>query len=206
MITIIDYGSGNVDAIANIYKRLNIDYQITNDALLIENAEKLILPGVGTFDQTIGKLNSSGLREVLDRKVLVENTPTLGICVGMQIMANSSEEGSEKGLGWIPGKVKKFDTKNLSIKPYLPHMGWNSVKAKNDHDILKDIDMEKGFYFIHTYYFETEKDDNKLTETVYGDIFTSSVYNHNVFGMQFHPEKSHSNGITALKNFAKLSF
>lgn len=205
MITIIDYGSGNVEAIANIYKRLNIEHEITSSPETIERAEKLILPGVGTFDQTIGKLNSSGLREILDRKVLQENTPTLGICVGMQIMADSSEEGQEKGLGWISGKVRKFDISKLETKPYLPHMGWNSIDPKVDHKILEGIEKDKGFYFIHTYYFEASSVENILTETNYGGVFTSSVFNNNVFGMQFHPEKSHSNGIRLLKNFAQIN-
>lgn len=204
MITILDYGSGNIEAISNIYRRINIEHRAVSTPEDLQSARKIILPGVGTFDECINQLNNSGLREVLDKKVIEEKVPTLGICVGMQLMANESSEGTSSGLGWIPGKVKKFDQSKLNNKPYLPHMGWNSVKAEFHHEILEGINLEMGFYFIHTYYYEPKFPENQLLVSKYGEDFTSAVYKENIFGMQFHPEKSHSNGIQLLNNFARL--
>jgi len=204
MITIVNYGSGNIQAIGNIYKRLNIEFSIAESAVLLEKATKLILPGVGAFDKTMQQLNDSGLRSRLDEMVLDQKVPVLGICVGMQILAKDSEEGHVPGLGWIDGHVKKLDASMLSHKPHLPHMGWNTVKPAIDHPLLRDIDAEQGFYFLHSYYFSCTNNGNVLCTTDYGVTFTSGVYAGNVYGMQFHPEKSHSNGIKVLKNFANL--
>lgn len=204
MIVIVNYGSGNIQAIANIYKELNIEYRVASTAEELANAEKLILPGVGAFDKTMSCLIDSGLKQQLDELVLVKKVPVLGICVGMQIMSNSSEEGELPGLGWIDGKVKKFDISKIKHKPHLPHMGWNSIKPTLKHPILEGIEEEKGFYFIHTYYFSCSDPENMLTSTEYGGEFSSAVYKENIFGAQFHPEKSHSNGIRLLKNFANL--
>ena len=203
MIGIVDYGSGNVEAIATIYKNLNISCRIISNPSELEEAEKLILPGVGAFDTTMQQLLDSGLKEKLDQLVLKEQKPVLGICVGMQILAETSEEGQLNGLGWIPGKVKKFDVSKFVHKPYLPHMGWNSVIPK-ESIIFKNIDNILGFYFVHSYYFECFNADNILGTTEYGSEFSSAVHKDNIFGMQFHPEKSHSNGINLLKNFATL--
>jgi glutamine amidotransferase len=204
MIKIVNYGSGNIQAILNIYKQLNIDCYVAETPEELESATKLILPGVGAFDETMGQLISSGFKDVLDRKVLMEKIPIIGICVGMQILANSSEEGELNGLGYVPGKVVKFNESRFSQKPYIPHLGWNSVLKKKNHKILDNINLDQGFYFLHTFYFKPENDDFVLTETDYGGIFSSSVINNNVFGMQFHPEKSHANGIQLFKNFANL--
>jgi glutamine amidotransferase len=204
MIGIVNYGSGNIQAIANIYSRLNIETKIiTNPSELCE-AEKLILPGVGAFDETLKQLIHSGLKEELDNLVLIQKKPILGICVGMQIMAESSEEGTLDGLGWIKGRVKKFDISWFKEKPYLPHMGWNTITPKIEHPILLNLDSEQGFYFVHSYYYECADDSNILATSDYGIEFSSAVYNNNIFGMQFHPEKSHSNGIQLLENFTKL--
>jgi glutamine amidotransferase len=204
MITIVNYGSGNIQAIGNIYKRLNIEFSIAESALLLEKATKLILPGVGAFDKTMQQLNDSGLRSRLDEMVLEQKIPVLGICVGMQILAKDSEEGNVPGLGWIDGHVKKLDASMLTHKPHLPHMGWNTVKPVMDHPLMREINPEQGFYFLHSYYFSCTNTDNVLCTTDYGVTFTSGVYADNVYGMQFHPEKSHSNGIQLLKNFANL--
>lgn len=204
MIVIVNYGSGNIQAIANIYKELNIAYRIASTAQELENAEKLILPGVGAFDKTMSCLIESGLKEQLDLLVLTKKVPVLGICVGMQIMSKSSDEGNLAGLGWIDGEVKKIDIANLKNKPHLPHMGWNSIKPTINHPLLEEIDEEKGFYFIHSYYFNCNSVENVLTHTDYGNNFASSVYRENIYGVQFHPEKSHKNGIKLLKNFANL--
>lgn len=202
MITIVNYGSGNIEAISNIYKRANIEYHVAESPEELENAEKLILPGVGAFDRTMQQLIDSGLKSKLDELVLTKKIPVLGICVGMQIMANSSEEGELKGLGWIDGEVKKFDISTFTHKPHVPHMGWNSIKPQKKNNLLKNIDEEQGFYFLHTYYFSCNQPENILAETTYGTSFTSAVCNNNVYGTQFHPEKGHHNGVQLLKNFA----
>ncbi|WP_413999309.1 imidazole glycerol phosphate synthase subunit HisH [Flavobacterium sp. W1B] len=204
MITIIDYGSGNIRAIGNIYDKLNVAYRIASTPAEVVGAEKIFLPGVGAFDETISKLDSTGFRAVLDKEVLENKVPIIGICVGMQILAESSEEGSLNGLGYIKGKVKKIDASLLNQKPRLPHLGWNSIEINHPSQLLKNIDPEFGFYFLHTYYFECTDNNDVLTTTTYGKPFASAVNHENVYGIQFHPEKSHQNGINLLHNFAKL--
>jgi glutamine amidotransferase len=204
MIGIINYGSGNVQAIANIYNRTNFQYKIIQDPEQLKNVDKLILPGVGDFDETIKVLISSGLRNALNEEVLVKKKPVLGICVGMQILSNDSEEGTQKGLGWINGNVKKFDILKIKDKPFIPHMGWNNVVPQIKHDLFNKIDIELGFYFVHSYFFQPLSSNNILGTTFYGEEFTSAVFNDNIFGVQFHPEKSHSNGIQLLSNFASI--
>lgn len=204
MITIIDYGSGNIKAIANIYEKLKVPYTIASIPDQVIGAKKIFLPGVGAFDETITKLDSTGFRKVLDKEVLENKVPIMGICVGMQILADSSEEGICKGLGYIKGKVKKIDANLILQKPKLPHLGWNSIEVLKNNELLKDIDPVFGFYFLHTYYFECEEQNNILATTNYGATFASAVYRENVFGIQFHPEKSHHNGVKLLHNFAKL--
>lgn len=202
MIGIVNYGSGNIEAIANIYKRLNIEYIVIDKPEELQIADRLILPGVGSFDECMKQIVDSGFKEKLNEVVLKNKTPILGICIGMQIMANSSEEGIEEGLGWIPGKLKKIETKFLEHKPYLPHMGWNNIKNIHDHNIFEGVNEIQGFYFVHSYYYECENQENILSTCKYGVEFTCSVYNNHIFGVQFHPEKSHSNGEQLLKNFA----
>jgi glutamine amidotransferase len=204
MIGIINYGSGNVQAIANIYNRTNFQYKIIQDPEQLKTVDKLILPGVGDFDETIKVLDSSGLRNALNEEVLVKKKPVLGICVGMQILSNDSEEGTQKGLGWINGNVKKFDILKIKDKPFIPHMGWNNVVPQIKHDLFNKIDIELGFYFVHSYFFQPFSTNNILGTTIYGEEFTSAVFNDNIFGVQFHPEKSHSNGILLLSNFASI--
>lgn len=204
MITIVDYGSGNIRAIGNIYEKLNIEYSVATTADQILAADKLILPGVGAFDETITMLNTNGFREALDKKVLHHGTPILGICVGMQMLADSSEEGKLPGLGWIHGEVKLFDKKEILGKPKTPHLGWNSISIKKESPIMYNIDEEEGFYFIHSYYFECADEKDILSLTEYGKVFSSAIKHDNIYGMQFHPEKSHKNGIQLLKNFAQL--
>jgi glutamine amidotransferase len=204
MITIINYGSGNISAIGNIYERLKIPFKVANQPNEVEGAEKIILPGVGAFDATISMLDGSGFRKVLDREVLENKVPVLGICVGMQILAKSSEEGTLPGLGWIDGEVKKIDKSLLPDKPKLPHLGWNSVEVAKSNLLFNGVNLEEGFYFLHTYYFDCADNNDILSKTFYGKIFASSVNNNNVFGVQFHPEKSHHNGVKLLQNFAHL--
>ena len=204
MIGIIDYGSGNIQAIATIYKNLNIEHKVMKEPEDLKKADKLILPGVGAFDATMQQLIDSGLQEKLNKLVLEEKVPILGICVGLQVMGYGSDEGKLSGLGWIPGKVKKFDESSIEIKPKLPHMGWNVINDIRTHPIFREIDSDFGFYFVHSFYFECESDENILATSNYGDEFTSSIYANHIIGTQFHPEKSHGNGVQLLKNFAQL--
>lgn len=204
MITIIDYGSGNISAICNIYERLNIAYKIAKIPSKIFGAEKLFLPGVGAFDETMMLLENSGFKKALDVEVLINKVPIIGICVGMQVLGDSSEEGKLPGLGYIKGHVKRLDESLLNCKPSLPHVGWNTISIKNKSPLFEEIDTEIGFYFLHSFYFECDKQSDVLSTTDYGQSFASAISNENVYGIQFHPEKSHNNGVTLLKNFAKL--
>lgn len=204
MITILDYGSGNLNAIKNVYERLNIPFEFAETKEQITKADHIILPGVGAFDDTISTLQEKGFIDVLNKKVLDDKVPILGICVGMQMLADSSEEGTLEGLGWIHGKVKKFDKNLISGKPKIPHLGWNSIEITQDCPLFKNIDPAVGFYFVHSYYYECADEANVICKTEYGKVFHSTVNQDNIFGVQFHPEKSHDNGIQLLKNFANL--
>lgn len=204
MIGIIDYGSGNIQAITTIYKNLNIQYKLISKPDDLYGADKLILPGVGAFDATIQQLIDSGLKDKLTYLVVNKKIPILGICVGLQVMGFGSDEGDLPGLGWIQGTVKKFDETKISLKPKLPHMGWNTVNDIQNHNLFKGIDHDFGFYFVHSFYFECEKKENILSTTNYGGEFTSAIYSDHIIGVQFHPEKSHGNGIMIFKNFAQL--
>ena len=200
MISIINYGLGNVLAFYNIYKKLNIESQVVSSSSELESATKIILPGVGSFDWAMDKLNKSGMRETLDHLVLEKKIPVMGICVGMQMMANSSEEGQKEGLGWFDAKVKKIKSDK---KFDLPHMGWNEINIKNDNTLFQGLQNNARFYFLHSYYFETYEDECILCETNYGGLFTSAAKKNNIFAIQFHPEKSHQWGECILKNFSK---
>lgn len=204
MIKVLNYGSGNVKAITNIYKRLNVPCETASTAAELASATKVIVPGVGAFDQTMILLQGSGMLDALNGLVLEDKVPVLGVCVGMQIMADASEEGSRTGLGWIPGYVRRIDERQLAHKPKLPHMGWNSIIVQRELPILDGIDRERGFYFLHSYYFDCAEERNILTTSSYGGEFPSAVFSGNIYGFQFHPEKSHLNGVTIFKNFAEL--
>jgi glutamine amidotransferase len=204
MIAIVDYGLGNIRAFANIFKNLGVPARIARSADELKGAEKIILPGVGAFDHAMERLDASGMRSTLDTLVIEERKPVLGICVGMQILAGSSEEGKLAGLGWIPGAVRKIHFAEEGAGAILPHMGWNGVQASGDSPIMRDLGTEPIFYFLHSFYFQCEKPEHSIAQAEYGARFTCAVQNGNVFGVQFHPEKSHSNGIRVLHNFARL--
>jgi imidazole glycerol-phosphate synthase subunit HisH len=201
MISIIDYGLGNIMAFSNIYKKLNIPLNIVSNPDELMKAEKIILPGVGSFDWAMKKLSESGLRKVLEELVISKKIPILGVCVGMQIMAQSSEEGSSEGLGWINADVKKFQESNSQP---LPHMGWNKVNPVRKNPLFMGLDDDARFYFLHSFYFDQKDQPDLLSETSYQNSFTSSVNKENIYGVQFHPEKSHKWGEQLLKNFSEL--
>lgn len=204
MIAIISYGSGNVGAIATIYKNLGISHAIVDDIDSLESADKYILPGVGHFDFTMRRIRQSGLFNLLAEQVTVRKKPLLGICVGMQLLASSSEEGEADGLGFIEGRVARISAKETKVR--LPHMGWNSISVGNDPaGLFKNVDPATGFYFLHNYHFIPTSSQSIMATAQYGEALTCAVSNsENVFGTQFHPEKSHENGIQLFKNFSLL--
>lgn len=204
MIAIVCYGLGNVQAIANIYKRLNIPAIMASEPEQLAQAERIILPGVGAFDWAMTRLNASGMRQALDRVVLEERKPVLGICVGMQMLAQASEEGELAGLGWIEGEIRKFDVTKFVQATRLPHMGWNNIQVASSRGLFNELDAVARFYFLHSYYFAPHNAADVLTTTDYGGVFASAVGSHNIYGVQFHPEKSHQWGIQLLQNFAHL--
>jgi glutamine amidotransferase len=204
MIAIVNYGLGNIQAIANIYKRLNIPARIAASAQEIAEAQKIILPGVGAFDWAMTRLDQSGMRGCLDDLVLAKGRPVLGICVGMQMMAKRSDEGVMEGLGWIDAEVKKFDKASFIQKTHLPQMGWNDVSPRRNGGLFRGLESNARFYFLHSYYVAPRQEGDVLAITDYNGPYASSVRSGNVFGVQFHPEKSHHWGIQLLKNFAEL--
>ncbi len=203
MITIIDYGMGNLGSVQNMCKRIGVPSEITGDPDVIAKSTKLLLPGVGAFDAAMQKIADSGLLTVLDKKVLAEKVPTLGICLGMQLLTNGSEEGMLPGLKWIPAKTLKFRFAADS-KLKIPHMGWNRVFEKKQSPLIQDLPQEPRFYFVHSYYVQCDNESDVLTTTHYGADFHSMVQKDNVYGAQFHPEKSHKFGMKLLENFAKI--
>jgi glutamine amidotransferase len=204
MITIIDYGVGNINAFVNVYKRLSVPTKIAKTVADLEDAQKIILPGVGHFDHAMSELIKSGMRERLDELVIVEKVPVIGICVGMQMMGNSSDEGNLEGLKWIDASIKKFDENKIQQATRLPHMGWNDVHPVVSSPLFEGLEKNALFYFLHSYYFECNNSDDILATSEYGGQFACAAHYGNVYGIQFHPEKSHHYGETLLHNFAKL--
>lgn len=204
MIGIVDYGLGNVQAFANIYKRLNIPATLVSTPESLDEVDHIILPGVGSFDWAMQCLQSTGLRRAIDQQVLEKKCPVLGICVGMQMMARSSEEGSESGLGWIDADVKRFSFTPDNHQLILPHMGWNDIEVVQSSSLLKEMDLNSKFYFLHSYYFSPDKKADVVATADYGGTFACTVQCDNFYGVQFHPEKSHRWGIQLLKNFAEV--
>lgn len=198
-IVIIDYGMGNLGSISNMLKFIGYSAAITSDFKIIEKAEKIILPGVGRFDRAMKNIYDLNLADVIKEKALIDKVPFLGICLGMQLMCRHSQEGNQNGLGLISGDVKGF---NLDKLFKVPHMGWNSIEPNSNIKILENLDSTSRFYFVHSYYVKTDNESNVLTYTNYGYKFASGITNNeNIFGVQFHPEKSHKYGVTLFKNF-----
>ncbi len=203
MITIVNYGLGNLGSIFNMLKKIGVKSYITSDPKEIAKAQKIILPGVGNFDRAMERIGQSGLSEILDQKALIEKVPILGICLGMQILTKSSEEGKLPGLGWIPAKTVRFRfSKESSLK--IPHMGWNLVYRATPCPLTENFEPEHRFYFVHSYHAQVEDEKYSILKTEHGYSFDSAIQNGNIFGVQFHPEKSHRFGMRLLENFARL--
>ena len=204
MIAIINYGIGNLLSIKNMLKKAGVsDVLITDEPGQVEKADKVILPGVGHFDYGMKKLKASPSFDVLNKKALEDKIPILGICLGAQLLIRGSEEGSEKGLGWIAADTLKFRIEKFSEKLPVPHMGWTEVQAV-EHPLFLNMYEHPRFYFVHSYFLQPDQEEHVLCRSVYGHPFASGIQSNNIMGVQFHPEKSHKFGLRLLENFAKL--
>jgi glutamine amidotransferase len=205
MIAIIDYGLGNLRAFANMFKDLRLPHEVTRDPAAIAGASHLVLPGVGHFDRAMDLLERSGLRPVVEEQVLQRSVPVMGVCVGMQMLANRSEEGSLPGLGWIPGDVVRLPASVGNRALPLPHMGWNDVSPQPGAPLFADMPDAPRFYFLHSFHFRCADPSDVMATADYGGLFACAVRRGNVFGVQFHPEKSHGWGRALLSAFASVS-
>lgn len=204
MIVIVDYDMGNVGSIANMLRRIGAPAEISADPERIAAASKLILPGVGAFDTGMANLARSGLLPLLSEKVVEQGTPVLGICLGMELLARDSEEGSCSGLGWIQGRIVRFRFPEGREDLNVPHMGWNAVRPSGGSVLLRDLPEDPRFYFVHSYHFVCDRVEDAAGWTSYGYDFASVVERGHIMGTQFHPEKSHRFGMALLRNFADL--
>lgn len=204
MIVVIDYGMGNLGSILNMLKKLRYNAVTSSDPAVVATASKLVLPGVGAFDNGMANLNRLGFIPILQDMVLQQKIPILGICLGMQLFTKNSEEGIVEGLGWLDAKTVRFrfDEKHKDLK--IPHMGWNTVKAKKEGKLFENMYPESRFYFVHSYHLMCNDEPDVLATTFYGYEFVSAVQRDNIMGVQFHPEKSHKFGLKLVENFTKL--
>lgn len=202
MITIVDYGLGNVNAFLNVYRRLNIAARTARRADDLHDAVKIILPGVGAFDHAMARLTESGMRNALDEAVLRRRVPILGVCVGLQMLGRDSAEGRLPGLGWIDGRVQSLAS--LAAPLPVPHIGWNDARPVADERLFARLESPPRFYFLHSFYFHCDRAGDAIAMADYGRDFACAVRAGNVYGVQFHPEKSHRNGVQLLKNFAEI--
>jgi glutamine amidotransferase len=205
MITIIDYGMGNVGSILNMLKRIGVSARVSSNSDHIRSATKLILPGVGSFDSGMSNLANSGFRELLDEKVLVQRTPVLGLCLGMQLLGSRSEEGKLKGLGWIDAETVRFPPSTKAAGLKIPHMGWNSVKTTASSPLFASFAEPPRFYFVHSYHMVCSDPSDIAATVSHGLEVTAAISRDNVMGVQFHPEKSHTYGMQLLKAFVDLA-
>lgn len=204
MIVIIDYGLGNLGSMANMFKKIGAKAVVSSDPSIISSAHKLILPGVGAFDEGMKNLVSRGLIQLLNKRVLEDKIPLLGVCLGMQLLGKCSEEGQLPGLGWLDAKPVRFIFQGTNKDLKIPHMGWNQLNICRSHPLLVDLEIDSRFYFVHSYHVVCSNQDDILTTTSYGFDFVSAVIRENIIGVQFHPEKSHKFGMRLLKNFSEL--
>jgi len=207
MISIIDYGMGNLGSVKNMLRHIGVESKIIATPSGILKANKIILPGVGSWDNGVKKLHESGLLGALNKRVLIDKVPVLGICLGMQLLLESSEEGSLPGLNWISGTVKKFDFKRdefNEMKLRIPHMGWNVIEVSKASYLTKDLIEETRFYFVHSYHAVVSHKEDILMTCNYGYPFTCAIQKDNIWGAQFHPEKSHKFGMALMKKFAEI--
>ena len=202
MIAIIDYNMGNLRSVNKAFKRVGVDAKITADPKEIELADRLVLPGVGHFERGMAELKKRGLTDVIYEHTIHKAKPILGICLGMQLMTSFSEEGDAEGLGLVDATTKKFDLANQGLK--VPHIGWNTIDANTESILLRGVSAESFFYFVHTYYVASESENLLRSYTDYGHPIVSSFEKQNIFGVQFHPEKSHKQGLDLLQNFATI--
>jgi glutamine amidotransferase len=203
-IVIIDYGLGNLGSMANMLKKIGAQAVVSSDPLVIEKAEKLILPGVGSFDGGMKNLASRGLLTVINKRVLEDKVSILGVCLGMQLLSKRSEEGQLSGLGWLDTETIRFKFEDANYNLKIPHMGWNQVTVHQSHPLFTDLEEVNRFYFVHSYHVVCANQDNVLASSSYGFSFTSAIVKDNIMGVQFHPEKSHKFGMLLLKNFSEM--
>lgn len=202
-VVIVDYQMGNIHSVARKLYQMNIEPVISSSALDIARADKMILPGVGHFGQAMQHLQELNLVSVLNEVVLDKKTPILGICLGMQLMTKRSDEGDQNGLGWIEAEVRRFQIRD-QMRYKVPHVGWNTVEQMKPSALLKGIDNQSEFYFVHSYYCDNQETDTILHLTEYEQNFCSAFEKNNIYGVQYHPEKSHNQGALLIKNFIDL--
>ncbi|MBF0253984.1 MAG: imidazole glycerol phosphate synthase subunit HisH [Candidatus Omnitrophica bacterium] len=204
MIAVVDYGMGNLGSIANMLKKIGAEFIVTGSVTELQKADRLILPGVGGFDEGMKRLEASGLRKVLDTKVLADRTPVLGICLGMQLMTRRSQEGASPGLGWIEADTVKFDFGGRTDSLKIPHMGWNTVTPVKIGGIFAGPEESRRFYFLHSYHVRCDRPDDVAATATHGAVFTAAFQRGHIAGVQFHPERSHRFGLQLFRNFAGM--
>ena len=203
MIIIADYGMGNLGSVLNMFKKVGAYAKISSDLQEIRDASKILLPGVGSFDSAMQRINDTGMKEVLDHKALIDQIPILGICLGMQLLTNGSEEGNLPGFGWIDADTFDFRSR-ISPQLKVPHMGWNVTRVVGETSLTEDYSGELRFYFVHSFFVKVRDEQNSMMKTNYGIEYDSAIVRNNIFGAQFHPEKSHKFGMKLFENFARI--